>query len=181
MHKRNKIFTIGITGSESGVGVTHISITLSRYIKFCLGRKVCLISEDMGEESYVKDRLKVLGVDVYAKENSEKAIFENGYEYAVKDYGIYTKAKGEAFKKESHGIFVLSSSFWAVKVFSRLIYTEVEDEYKTWTFITCFGDEDTIKVLNRKYDICIHRYPYTYGSLDIDMPVYTFFKNKLGL
>lgn len=103
MERNNNILqTIGIAGAQRGVGVTHLAIMLSNYIKAKGGQKVCVVeANETGafielKNQYAEKVWNIQGVDAfsiagvtYVIAGKEKLdlVYNQAMDYVVLDFG----------------------------------------------------------------------------------------------
>lgn len=168
---------IGILGTESGCGVTHLSISLASYIsgRYRLCTTVAEYNESHAfaslEQTYEKLLQKeqnlgeffIRGVR-YQKESTLeeiKKLCSAGQDTLIIDFGSFEHGKKEIFKNCSSCIVVLSLREWKMPSFESFMEKTQEDrERSAWYYVTGDGYREDIREFEKRYHIHIFKMPY---------------------
>ena len=151
--------TIGVAGSDKGVGVTHFCITSAELLRVN-GFKVAVLEANNSlsfqeladnlnlseDEYFTRDRgYEYDGIDFYFNQpiNTIASIKSEGYDYLIIDMGLFAKCDKSVFNMATFNIIVASSRLWN---FSYLIENVCNDKHDGWgdyTYVFPFARENT--------------------------------------
>ncbi len=167
--------TIGIWGTESGCGSTHLAVALASYIA---GRErihttiaECNTSQAFAKLEQVYERQKEAGenqeffirVIRYRKQVNIKEIRQmqvSGQECLILDFGKADFAQWECFLGCKICIVVCSFREWKLPSFEVFMEeTKGQKERKNWCFVVRDGFREDRKEMEKRYQIPIRQMP----------------------
>ena len=132
--------TVGVAGSDRGVGVTHLCITMAGLLKQH-GYKVAILEANSNQSfqeiaenfeiAYNTIGFEYLGIDYYFNNpnTSVATIKAEGYDYLIIDNGPYAKCNQSIFTMATYNLIVASSRYWN---FSTLVENVCNDTNPNW-------------------------------------------------
>lgn len=141
---------IGITGSQSRVGVTHNTIILANHLRK-LGFLVAVVERNNSgdfelirtghtEKLYDQSYFTMFGVDYYLKvieKERMKHILEKNYNFILFDYGCLAQTDKAEFLKCHKKLVLVGSKTWELHYLGRIIKEYPEDILRQ--FSICFN------------------------------------------
>lgn len=187
--------TIGIWGTESGCGATHLAISLASYIvgreRMCTTVAECNTSQAFAKLEQVYERLpevsqnqefSIRGIR-YKKQVSIEEIRQlqaSGQECLILDFGKAAWAQWECFLSCTICIVVLSLREWKLPSFERFMEeTEGHKERKSWCFVVRDGFREDIREMERRYQIRLKQMPCETDPFQIRRENIKFYESLL--
>lgn len=187
--------TIGIWGTESGCGATHLAIALASYI---VGRErmhttiaECNTSQafakleqvyEMLPEASKSQEFSIRGIR-YKKQVNIKEIRQmqaSGQECLILDFGKAVSTQWECFLGCKICIVILSLREWKLPSFELFMEeTREHKERKSWCFVVRDGFREDIKEMEKRYQIHIKQMPYEADPFQIRRENIKFYESLL--
>jgi hypothetical protein len=162
--------TIGIMGTETGCGVTHLSIMLGNYITAKLHKNIAIIEMNSTgaflelKDSYVNNTNKyqefnnfeISQVTYYYNVPWDKVgkIYSKDYKYIIMDMGTDNLNQAEEFLKCNIKIIIGNLTPWSNKKFIQIIENFIiQDNIKKIKFLVQFGACDVKLQIKEIYNI----------------------------
>lgn len=178
--KENTILqTIGITGAQKGVGVTHLSIMLSNYINAKCNKNVsilemnqtgafeelkkCYVTKDYIKHEQGYDSFSIAGVTYYYKVGKEMLgiIYNQCKDYLIIDFGKNNEEYTKEFIKCNIKIVVGNLNPWnKSKLIACMESFIVMDYLKKIKYVSRFGGHDDVKQIKNSYKTSIYTAPF---------------------
>ncbi|WP_099469639.1 hypothetical protein [Konateibacter massiliensis] len=169
--------TIGIMGTERGVGVTHLAIMLGNYIHARWRADTAILEMNQSDalrelqRSYsVRDSpmtgegsFHLSDVTYYSrlKERPLGSVYSAGHEWLIIDFGACHAEAAEEFVKCDKKLIVGNVTPWnsqkMVDCIEKLIAMDCK---KQICYIARFGTESDISQIKDRYDISIYNAPF---------------------
>lgn len=118
-------YHVAIAGSESGIGVTHVALVLSRYIAqisqssvYIEWNKDGFLHNGVTSCPEIKERdgfFWLEHVRMQTKENWEQLDMQERFHFQIKDYGVLTQDNLQEFLMEEHPMLILGIKPWEWK------------------------------------------------------------------
>lgn len=167
MRKKGETKIIGVMGTDSKVGVTHLAIMISNYIANVYGKKVGYLEYD-GESSVKwlcenEKKFKHYGINFYTSVYVEKLpeLIAKGYDYIVIDFSSdYFKGRSE-FLRCNKKIVVGDVNPWNIINYYKFIErTSGECNCDKWIYTATFGILKDKMTLGMDKRILVYKIPY---------------------
>lgn len=186
--------TVGIIGSSSGVGTTHLAIMLAGFLSSKEHKKTASIElNHAGAFSEIKEiycveeinldeisvNFRLNGVDYYPRQSGNQLaeIFQKSYDYLIFDLGSEWESNKNEFLRCNIGCIVGSFSEWKLYQFERFVYMlkqlEVKDDFH---FVTAFGLHKLKKNFEKKHHIHIDVVPFEPTPFVLHKETFAFFE-----
>lgn len=185
-----RMLCIGVAGSSSSVGTTHLAILTAAYLSGVLRKKTAVL-EWNGTEAFV-DLEKILSKKAVTKENGKTfnmlGIFfckkagaeafidctEQGFEAVVADFGCYRGSIREEFLRCDRRFLVCSGSDWQLLQAAELIRKEFTQKNRV-EYFSSFGTEETLRMAEKHLKVQIRRIPFSPDAFVITGESMAFF------
>lgn len=187
--------TIGIWGTESGCGATHLAIALASYVA---GRQrmhttvaECNTSQAFAKLEQVYERLPEISENrefwirriCYKKQVSIEEIRQmqaSGQECLILDFGKTVQTQWECFLSCKICIVVLSLREWKLPSFERFMEeTREHKERKSWCFVVRDGFREDIREMEKRYQIYLKQMPCEMDPFQIRRENIKFYESLL--
>ncbi|MFA9377054.1 MAG: hypothetical protein ACERKZ_09925 [Lachnotalea sp.] len=188
--------TIGIRGTDSGNGVTHLAIMLGNYLTAKLHKNTAILEMNHTnsflelKESYVDNIKKNQGlnyfeisrVTYYYNIQSDKVgeIYSKEHEYIIIDMGNDNLKQINEFLKCNIKIVIGNLNPWKNKKFIHIIENYIAcDNLEKVKYLVQFGLHDDVHQIENDYKICIYATPFEPDPFLIHGCNFEFFENLL--
>lgn len=187
--------TIGIWGTESGCGATHLAIALASYIvgkeRMCTTLAECNNSQAFAKLEQVYERLPEISSSQefyirgirYRKQVSIEELQKmqaSGQECLILDFGKATKERWKCFLSCKTCIVVLSLREWKLPSFERFMEeTREHKERKSWYFVVRDGFREDIREMEKRYQIHLKQMPCETDPFQIRRENIAFYESLL--
>lgn len=189
--------TIGIWGTESGCGVTHLAIALASYIvgreRMCTTLAECNNSQAFAKLEQVYERLQgvsdtkefyIRGIR-YRKQATVEEIRKmqaSGQECLILDFGKAGRERWECFLSCKICIVVLSLREWKLPSFESFMEeTREHKERKNWYFVVRDGFRTDIREMEKRYQIPLKQMPCEEDPFQIRRENIAFYESLLRM
>lgn len=176
--------TIGITGTDEHVGVTHLSIMLANYlvskercraavVDMSLSNSFAVLQEIYQDGLYQEldkksDRdcadFQMHKVDYYSQRRQKNIanIFQMGYEYIIIDFGKLSLHNCHSELLRCHvRILVGSCCEWQQQAFLQVLEEKQQlCDAGSWKYAAFLGIQEIRSRIEKKYHIQIHKIPF---------------------
>ncbi len=167
--KLKEKISIGIIGTGSGCGTTHLAIALANYLQSGLGKQTAVI-EMPGQhdlEHMIRDECRgkqeLFHVQYFTGIGVGKIpeILNSGYEAFVLDCGGDYQAAREEFLRCDRKLVMGSISPWKVSAFEHFMRNIIAIEnYQQWEFLVLFADRTDRKRIQKRYKMHLTSVPW---------------------
>ncbi len=164
---------IGIIGTGSGVGATHLAIMLSVFLSYITGRKTALVEKnDSGcfrQAEIILQNMKwnnkktIKEISIYKQASSSELsnIMASGFEFVVVDFGHNLEDNQDQFLMCNAKIVVGSLSLWKIhELVGFLAKIENEPSKKYWAYLMSSPIQKGQKYLRNKFKLNVQVIPY---------------------
>lgn len=180
--KKKFTITVGITGTQTQVGVTHLAIMLANYLSSKERCRVAVVDfskkqsllllQEIYEECDMRQKTEVCfdntfcihGVDYFSRATQRDIanILQLGYEYVVMDFGGLNWENSEYEILRCHKrILVGSCCEWQQKAFFQVMDNlRMSQDNGKWCYAAFLGIQEIRHKLEKLYRIHIHKIPY---------------------
>ena len=178
--KRNYSISIGITGMDSRVGVTHLAIMLANYLVSKERCQAAVVDRSQSGSLAVLQEIydecaqtrkdsacqcfQLHKVDYYSQATKKDIadILHMGYEYVIYDFGKNELSHSDYEILRCHmKILVGSCCEWQQEVFHSVMeQEEFMEQKKQWRFAAFLGSDAIRRGLEKRYHIKIHTIPF---------------------
>lgn len=158
--------TVGVLGSDRGVGVTQLCIALANFISLESGRKVQLLDvSGTGQLARVPTASNgtLFGVKYIPDvERKQIPLLMNGYyDYMILDFGSDRAKNYTEFLRCTKKIAVGSFCLWKRRAYDDLMqFIKNETGYTDWEFCELFGKKEDKKEFRKKYGVPLRTIPF---------------------
>ena len=181
LEARKKQQLIGVWGTGSGCGATHMAIATAIYAKQVWNHKVAYVEFNalnqivclLGDEEYWQEEFFYQGVRFFANVTQDKLwkILEMGYETLVLDLGT----RGERIPKEFSlchiKLIVADGAKWKRNALEALLKKLEKEEVRQCRFLISFAGKQEVKRLRRDYRIHFYPIPYQQDAFCLNLPM----------
>lgn len=167
-YKEKQQIVIGIMGSQSRIGTTHLSMLIHSYLYYKTKSSIYVEANDHNTLFSIAKRLKgtklledkiLLYHRPYIPKVYSETVDLTEYEYVIKDYGVYEEASEFDIKDCHVKILVLGGRDWELEYSEKAIYKlkQIEDIKLAFNFLD--GEQFKRAVKELPYH-CSYRIPY---------------------
>jgi hypothetical protein len=168
---------IGLIGTHTGAGVTHLGILLAVYLSECLGYKTAFIEcgrkNDMkflqehfyhpGEEQYTQDFFALNRVTVYQNRSLAglPEIIGDEYDCVILDLGTDLAKHKSEFLRCDKKIVIGSLAVWKTHELEKFINTTAHiKNCEQWIYAIPFTTKKAVREAEKKFKRIIYDIPY---------------------
>ncbi len=169
--------TIAVAGSQSRIGVTHLSFRICKYLKKqrrkylyqeknisgCVGT----IKNCYEEVSVTQGVYCIEGIPMLAYQNKQEPDPED-YQYIVKDYGCLTEENIQDYLSEDRKLLILGAKEWELKFAENILKTtaEYKDIIYLFNFINGRRFQQAMAAMDNKRCFRIPYEPNPFAEID---------------
>lgn len=184
--------SIGLVGSDRGVGVTHTAIAMAVYCRHIMGARSALYewnetntfsdieaickTKKLDNKSY-----RLHGIDIY-KDGSlgdYLSVAQMDYEYIIIDFGELSEENRTHISRCQRCEYVLSLSEWKIDKSMELLLMPCERNKERRDYLTVFGSEENAEKIKRRFRRDIIRLPYSADAFTLSSDMYNVLRSIL--
>lgn len=144
---------IGISGTESNIGVTHNALILANYFRkrgFMVAVAECNdsgafegIRESYDETLFEEGYFTIGGIDFYpaVDDTRMQKLLTHSYNVVVVDFGIYSEQNKDAFERCEDKLLITGSKPWEMDAINNIFVWASKDVLGKYTFCFNFTQE----------------------------------------
>lgn len=166
--------TVGVLGTGSGVGTTHLSIMITIFLSMVLGNRVafvemnskgCIRQAEIIRSNIDKHNNKIFNKKVSILTQSDisdiSEIVSSDYDYVIIDYGEEYDVYKQLFLLNNIKLIVGNLSWWKLQTYvSFMANTECDSTRKNWKYLGNNISDKTVKYMRKAFGISIKEIPY---------------------
>lgn len=184
--------SIGVVGSDRGVGVTHTAIAMAMYCRHVIGVKTALYEwNETDAFSDIESICKTKKLDNKSYRLHDIDIYKDGslgdylnvaqmdYEYIIIDFGKLSEDNRAHISRCQRCEYVVSLSEWKIDKSMELLLMPCERSIDRQDYLTVFGSEENAKKIKRRFRKDIIRVPYSADAFILSSDMYNVLKSIL--
>ncbi len=174
--------TIGVLGSERGVGVTQLCIALANFISLESGGEVQLLDvSKTGQLAHVPTTAdgKLFGVEYFVDVQKKQipSLMSRDHDYMILDLGSSREDNYAEFLRCTKKIVVGSFCLWKRQAYDDLMqFVKNEASYTDWEFCELFGKKEDKKEFKKKYGVPLRTIPFLRDPYHLRQEDFLFLK-----
>ena len=174
--------TVGVLGSERGVGVTQFCVALANFISLESGSNVQLLDvSGTGQLACVPvtaDK-RLFGVTYFADVDKKQipALMSRDYDYMILELGSDRSCNYAEFLRCTKKIVVGSFCLWKRQAYDDLMqFVKNEAGYTDWEFCALFGKKEDKKEFKKRYGVPLRAIPFLQDPYELGREDFLFLK-----
>lgn len=179
--KEPKKKTIGIMGSDRGVGVTHLALAIANFISIETGEKVILAdlsgTKELKRIKTAKDGT-LYGAAYFPDVTNEQIprLMNESYDYLVFDFGSDREKNFREFLRCERKIVTGSFSLWKRQAYDDFMqYAKYEKSYMEWDYCALFGiKKEDKKNFKKLYGVPVREVPFFSNPYELEKEEFLF-------
>lgn len=188
--------TIGVLGSEGGIGVTHSCILFANYLTSSRKQKVALIqynesgafqkiAKAFDENCFIENGhayFELFGITYFSQIKHEAIlqIRQLGYDCIIFDFGADYASSRSEFLRCQENIIIGSFTDWRKENFKQILRNLVDEAGgKQFRYLSLFGDEGECKKWGRTFGVHVAPIPFEPDPYVIHNQNFAFFEEVL--
>ena len=188
IHKEKSFLgkTIGIIGTATGVGVTHLALSLSNFLVIEQGKRVMLADFSAGRElGHVPVTPKKCAYGVtYAVDWDIKRmpqLMNEAFDFLILDFGSDWQNNREEFLRCSKKIVLGSLQPWKKEQYDRRMQElEKETGFEHWDYCALFGEKEEKKYFMQTYHLTLRLVPFFENPYRLGKKEFLFLQEFTG-
>lgn len=187
--KEPKKKTIGVFGSDRGVGVTHLALAIANFISLESGEKVILADLSGTKELKQIKTAKggtLFGVSYFPGVTNAQIpqLMNESYDYLIFDFGSDREKNYKEFLRCDRKIVTGSFSPWKRQSYDDFMqFINNEKSYMEWAYCALFGlKKEDRKDFKKLYGVPVRAVPFFESPYELGKEEYLFLQEfKQGL
>jgi len=187
--------TVAVAGVASGVGCTHIALSIASYLS-AYGtvalvedsqRPVLASISGLGQEiSKPYEAFKYVNTDIYPLPQLSDGLHEsflyerllsalNNYDYIVRDLGVLNAERLRELYKAESAFLVVSASPWRIMDFVRA-HNSHKDDFTNINIVSAFGSDKDLRLYRQVTNIVPTILPFAVNPTQVSKDTETIYK-----